>query len=71
MGHIFVDICKGKTEELYPLSDAIISDSISHMGNIALRTNSKITWDTKLGRVTNDDEANYLFVREMRKPYGV
>ncbi len=71
MGQMFVDICKGKTEELCPLSDAIISDSISHMGNITIRTNSKITWDTKLGKVVNDANANSLFVREMRKPYQV
>ncbi|MEA1878467.1 MAG: Gfo/Idh/MocA family oxidoreductase [Bacteroidota bacterium] len=71
MGQLFVDICKGKKEEVCPLSDAILSDSISHMGNIAIRTQRKITWDTKLGKVIDDDEANSLFIRAMREPYQV
>ncbi len=58
VGQLFVDVCKGDREELCPLSDAIISDSISHIGNMAVRTQRKVTWDTKLGQVIGDDEAN-------------
>jgi len=71
MGGVFMDIIKGNKEELCPLSDAIISDSLSHVGNMAVRTNRKIKWDTESGKVIGDEEANSLFIREMRKPYEV
>jgi len=71
MGEVFVDMVKGETGEVCPISDAIISDSISHVGNMAVRTGRKITWDTEQGKAIDDDEANRLFVREMREPYFV
>jgi predicted dehydrogenase len=71
MGKVFLDIINGKSKELCPLDEAIISDSISHMGDIAIRTNRKITWDPFKGEVVGDPEANKLFIREMRSPYKV
>ena len=71
MGQVFVDIIKGNSKELCPLDEAIISDTISHMGDIAIRTGRKITWDPVRGEVAGDPEANKLFVREMRSPYVV
>jgi hypothetical protein len=64
-------VIKGKTKELCPLDEAILSDTISHMGDIAIRTNRKVTWDPALGTVVGDIEANKLFVRELRNPYTV
>ena len=69
MGKIFVEIVKGNIREICPLQDAIISDSISHMGNIAIRTGRKITWDPVKGEVVGDPDANKWFVREMREPF--
>ncbi len=71
MGQAFIDVIKGKTKELCPLDEAIMSDTISHMGDIAIRTGRKITWDPIKGEVLNDTEANGLFVRELRSPYTV
>jgi predicted dehydrogenase len=71
MGKVFLDIIKGKSKELCPLDEAIISDTISHMGDITIRTNRKITWDPVKGEVLGDPEANKLFIREMRSPYTV
>jgi len=71
MGQAFVDVVKGKTKELCPLDEAIISDTISHMGNIAIRTGRKVTWDPTKGEVVGDPEANKLFTRELRSPYTV
>ena len=71
MGEVFIDMVKGETGEVCPISDAIISDSISHVGNMAVRTGRMITWDTDQGKAIDDDEANSLFVREMREPYFV
>lgn len=71
MGQAFIDVIKGRTKELCPLDEAIISDAISHMGNIAIRSGRKVTWDPAKGEVVGDMEANKLFVRELRRPYTV
>lgn len=70
-GQEFIDVIEGKIEETNPLNEAILSDCVSHMGNIAIRTGRKITWDPAIGKVVDDDEANNWFVREMREPYTV
>jgi len=62
MGQIFLDIINGKREELCPLEDAIISDTISHMGNIAIRMNKKVSWNPLKGTVVDNPEATRLFV---------
>ncbi len=69
IGRDFIDVIQGKTKEICPLDQAIISDCISHMGNIAIRTGRKITWDPTKGEVTGDKEAFKWFTREMRAPY--
>lgn len=71
MGKVFLEIIKGKSKELCPLDEAIISDTISHMSDITIRTNRKITWDPIKDEVVGDPEANQLFIREMRRPYTV
>jgi predicted dehydrogenase len=71
MGQAFLDVINGRIKELCPLDEAIISDTISHMGDIAIRTGRKISWDPAKGEVKGDPEANKLFIREMRSPYVV
>lgn len=44
-GANYIRAIKGEIEELAPLDDAIISDGISHMGNIAIRSGSPVKWD--------------------------
>ncbi len=70
-GQEFIDVIKGKISETNPLDEAILSDCVSHMGNIAIRTGRKITWDPIQGKVVNDEDANRWFVRELRAPYTV
>jgi hypothetical protein len=71
MGKVFIDIINGRSDELSPLDEAIISDTISHMSDITIRTNRKITWDPVKGEVIGDPEANKLFNRDPRSPYTV
>ncbi|MBR9999157.1 MAG: Gfo/Idh/MocA family oxidoreductase [Cyclobacteriaceae bacterium] len=71
MGQAFLDVIHGKQKEICPLEEAIISDTISHMGDIAIRTRKRVTWDPRKGEVVNDKEGNKLFIREMREPYRV
>lgn len=70
-GQEFIDVINGKISPTNPLDEAILSDCVSHMGNIAIRTGRKITWDPAAGKVVNDQEANSWFVREMRSPYNI
>jgi len=67
----FVDTVKGNRAETNPLDEAIISDCVSHMSNIAIRTGRKIKWDPVKGEVVGDPEAFKWFVRDMREPYTV
>lgn len=69
MGKRFVSVIRGEEKELCPLDEAIISDTISHMGDIAIRTGRKVTWNPEKGEVVGDPEGNQLYIREMRKPY--
>jgi predicted dehydrogenase len=71
MGQVFVDVARGKIKELCPLDEAIMSDTISHLGDIAIRSGRKVTWDPIKGEVVGDAESNKLFVRDLRSPYGV
>jgi hypothetical protein len=71
MGQLFVDVVKGNVAETCPLDEAILSDTVSHMSNIAIRTGRKITWDPTLGEVVGDAEANSWFIRQHREPYNV
>jgi predicted dehydrogenase len=69
MGRRFISVIREKEPELSPLDEAIISDTISHMSNIAIRTGRKITWDPAKGETEGDPEAMKLYVRDMREPY--
>jgi predicted dehydrogenase len=71
MGKRFLSVVREKESELCPLDEAIISDTISHMGDITIRTGRKVTWDPKLGEIAGDAEANKLYTREMRAQYLV
>jgi predicted dehydrogenase len=69
MGQLYIDVVKGILKETNPLDEAILSDCVSHMGNIAIRTGRKITWNPIIGEVVGDPEANEIFNRKSRNPY--
>jgi len=69
MGQLFVDVVKGTVKETNPLEDAILSDCVSHVGDMAIRTGRKVTWNPLVGEIVGDPEANKLFARQARKPY--
>ena len=71
MGKVWLDVIHGKIPETCPLDEAIISDTLSHMGDIAIRAGHEVTWDPAAGKVVDDPQANQLYIREMRQPYLV
>lgn len=69
MGKMFLDVIHGTVKETCPLEEAIISDTLSHMGDIAIRSKRAVTWDPDKGEVKGDKEAGQLYIRKMREPY--
>lgn len=70
-GQMFVDVVKGTTQETNHLDEAILSDTISHMGDMCIRAVQKKTWHPKAGKGSDYEVANQWFHREMRNPYTV
>jgi len=72
-GFNFIKAIRGETEEISPLDDAILSDCISHMGNILIRSGKeKITWDPVRREITDYPELTAMhFHRKPRAPYTV
>ncbi|MDX1283853.1 MAG: Gfo/Idh/MocA family oxidoreductase [Draconibacterium sp.] len=70
-GQMFIDVIKGNIKETNPIDEAILSDCVSHVGDMAIRSGEKITWDPKIGKIIDNENANQWFHREMREPYSV
>jgi hypothetical protein len=69
----FIKSLKGEIEPFDPLDDAILSDCISHMGNILIRSGKdKIIWDAVSREIVNYPELKTLyFKRESRASYAI
>ena len=69
----FIKSLKGEIEPFDPLDEAILSDCISHMGNILIRSGKdKIVWDAVNRNIVNYPELKTLyFQRESRAPYSI
>ncbi|MDY3551550.1 Gfo/Idh/MocA family oxidoreductase [Gemmata sp. JC717] len=62
-----------KTRKL-PICDVEIghrSATVCHLGNIAIRTGRKISWDPKAETILGDKEAAALLTKEYRKPWAL
>ena len=60
---------KSRAATVSPLPDAVRSDVISHMCDIAVRLDRKITWDPKKEEIVGDSEAARMLHRPMRSPW--
>jgi predicted dehydrogenase len=69
----FIKSLKGEIEPFDPLDDAILSDCISHMGNILIRSGKdKIVWDAVNREIVNYPELKTMyFQRESRAKYAI
>lgn len=65
----FIDSVLDRKEPLSNLKGAILSDLISHLCDISIRTNRPITWDPDKNTIVGDEEAVRLMSRPMRKPW--
>ena len=65
----FIDAVKSRKPTVSPLDQAVRSDTISQLCDIAVRTKRKITWDPKTLKIVGDDEAAKMASRPMRAPW--
>lgn len=70
-GHManYISCVKSRHKAVSNLEDAVRSDLISHLCDIAVRTGRKITWDHKAETIVGDAEAAKIMHREMRAPW--
>jgi len=65
----FLDAIRGSGKAISSITDAVRSDVISQLCNIAVRTGRKINWDPRTDAILGDEEAAKLTHREMRPPW--
>lgn len=65
----FVDAVKSRQQPVSNLPDAVRSDILSHLCNIAVRLGRKITWDPKQKTIVGDSEAIKMMKRQYRAPW--
>jgi predicted dehydrogenase len=66
----FVDGVKNRTETVSNIDEAVRSDTLCHVSEIAMRLNRKVVWDPAKEHFRDDDEANLRVLgRKMRSPW--
>jgi hypothetical protein len=67
----FLDAVRSRQGAVSPLPDAVRSDVISHLCDLAVRLERPLTWDPKAQTIVGDSEAAALLDRPMRAPWSL
>jgi predicted dehydrogenase len=66
----FLDSIRSRQPAISPVEDAVRTDALCHVGDVAARLGRKLTFDQTKEQFLRDSEANRrLRLREMRKPW--
>ena len=65
----FIECVKSRKTPASHVDDAVRSDIISHVSDIAIRVGRKIKWDPVKEEIIGDDEARSMCTRAMRAPW--
>lgn len=65
----FLDCVKSRQQPVENLEVGHHVTAVSQLGNVALRSKSRIEWDAKAEKVTGNEEANRLLFRPYRAPW--
>jgi predicted dehydrogenase len=65
----FIDAIKTRNQPVSNIDDAVRSDTISHLSDIAIRTGRKIKWDWQAETIVGDDQAGRMLRRALRAPW--
>ena len=64
-----LDCIKTRSETICPIEGAVRVDTLSQLGDIAIRLNRKIDWDSENEEIQGDPEAERMLSRPMRSPW--
>jgi hypothetical protein len=67
----FIECVKSRETPVSNVDDAVRSDLISHVSDIAIRCGRKITWDPVKEQFVGDPEATRMMTRAYREPWEV
>lgn len=67
----FLDCMRSRATPISPMAAAVRSDTISHLGNAALRLERPIAWDPVAEKVVGDDEAERMLDRPVRAAWNL
>ncbi len=67
--HNFLDCIKSRKETITPAEVALRSISVGLIGEIAMLTGQKLSWDPDKEEFTNSHYANRLLMRPYREPW--
>jgi len=65
----FLTACQTRKAPASDIDSAVQSDFMSHLGDIAIRSRRKITWDPRAETLVGDEEAARRLSRAMRPPW--
>lgn len=66
-----LDCVRTRQETICPIDQAVRSDTLCHLSDIAMRLGRKLTWDPAREQFVNDEDANRRLTRAMRSPWRV
>jgi len=67
----FIECVKTRQATISPIDDAVYSDIISHIADIAIRLGRKVKWNPQTEQIVGDDEASRMLNRPSRDPWKV
>lgn len=68
-GGNFLQACKTREDPVSNIEDAVQSDIISHVSDIAIRLGRKVVWDPVAENFVGDEEATRMMTRAYREPW--
>jgi hypothetical protein len=66
----FIQCVRTRETPVSNIDDAVHSDLISHVAEIAVRAGRKIIWDPVKEEIIGDAEASRMLVRAIREPWN-
>jgi predicted dehydrogenase len=67
----FIECVRTRATPVSHVDDAVRSDLISHLCDIAIRAGRKVTWDPVKEEILGDEEASRMLTRAMREPWQI
>ncbi|MEE8452168.1 MAG: Gfo/Idh/MocA family oxidoreductase [Thermoguttaceae bacterium] len=70
-GANFAESVKQRQDAVSNIDDAVRSDAISHISDIAIRTGRTINWDPIQEKIIGDEEGTRMLSRAWREPWAI